>query len=333
MTHGARHGSPVIDAERCVHAHAAQASCCRCASACPHDALRLTDQSLEFDEAACTGCGHCRPACPETAIAFPGISLEPVVDKEAGEVYLACSATIPEGGPGTLPCLHIMGERDLSQMASDGVSQLRVARGACADCMQRAAATIEDHLFAVNRLLISRGQVQIELVDETPPSWRQRVASTSAQGRALNASRRALFSGLFPKPAGRSQNTDSSAMLARFAPLIEAAACSGCDACARICPHGAILLMYDEAGLRYATKPHACTGCGLCTDLCDHDAIRIEAFAPAGAMRLALTEGRCTRCGAPFHEPEPDTNGPKAQELCRICRTHRHPTKLFEVRG
>lgn len=332
MAQSAGNVRPVIDGDRCVHALAAQASCRRCASACPHGALNLTDQSLEFDEEACTGCGHCRPACPEAAISFPEVSLSPVVDKEAGEAHLACTLAIPEGGAGTVPCLHAVGEHDLTRWANDGVRRLRVSRGQCADCAHRAAVAIEDHVGAVNRLRISREQVLLEIADETPPSWRQRVASTSAQGRKLDSSRRALFAGLFKQPAAALPNAASKAM-ARFAPVIDAAACTGCDACARICPHEAISLSHDEHGLHYATAPHACTGCGLCTDLCQDSAIRVEAFALAGPMRVALIEYRCTRCGVPFHEPEGASARAAGDVRCRICRTHCHPAKLFEVRS
>lgn len=331
MAQSAADVHPVIDGDGCVHALAAQASCQRCASACPHGALNLTDQSLEFDEEACTGCGHCRPACPEAAISLPELSLSPVVDTQSGDAYLACTIAIPEVGAGTVPCLHAVGERDLTRWGTDGVRRLRVSRGQCANCAHRAAVAIEDHVRAVNRLGMSRGQLLLDLADETPSSWRQRVASTSAQGRKLNSSRRALFAGLFRQPAAALPKAASDAM-ARFAPFFDAAACTGCDACARICPHEAILLTRDEHGLHYATAPHACTGCGLCTDLCQDNAIRVEAFAPAGALRVALEERRCTRCGVPFHEPARGGAETAGDGRCRICRTHCHPVKLFEVR-
>ncbi len=323
---------PVTDADRCVHDLTPQASCRRCASACPHDALALTDQALTFDEEACTGCGHCRAACPDAAISLPGPTFSPVVDKDTGDAYLACTRAIPQGGAGTLPCLHALGEHDLTRYADDGAPRLHLARGACADCPQRAVVTIEDHAAAVNRLRASRGCQQLVLVDETAPCWRHQVAAISVQGRKLDATRRALFAGFFRQPAAALQKTVPED-LARYAPLIDAAACSGCDACARICPHGAISLSRDEHGLHYATAPRACTGCGLCSDLCQDGAVRVGAFAPAGPVRVALVERRCTRCGVPFHEPEGTRSENAGDGRCRICRTHRHPAKLFEVRS
>lgn len=333
MVHSAAIQRPVIDAERCVHAFAAQASCRRCASACPHGALTLTEQSLDFDEDACTGCGHCRPACPEAAIALPGLSLTAAVDKDAREAHVACAVAIPDGGLGTVPCLHAFGERDLASLANDGVTRVRVARGSCAECVERPAVTIDDHVRAVNRLRTAHGQPALELADETPHAWQRRVVSVAAQGRTLDSGRRGFLSGLLRRPADEAPAIET-AILTRFAPRIEVAACSGCDACARICPHGAISLRRDEYGLHYTSMPSACTGCGLCQDICQDGAINVEAFVPAAAMRVALIESRCTRCGVPFHQPA-HGSGERADELslCRICRAHPHPAKLFEVRS
>ena len=45
--------------------------------------------------------------------------------------------------------------------------------------------------------------------------------------------------------------------------------CSGCGACAAVCPHGAIVLKPDEAGLLTAcVDGEKCVGCGLCTRVC-----------------------------------------------------------------
>lgn len=333
MVERAGHQRPVIDAERCVHTFAAQASCRRCASACPHGALTLTEQSLDFDEDACTGCAHCRPACPEAAISVPGLSLTTVVDKDAREAHAACAVAIPDGGLGTVPCLHAFGEHDLASLANGGVTRLCVARGSCAECADRPAVTIYDHVRAVNRLRAAHGLPALELADETAQAWQRRVLSVAAQGRTLDSGRRGLFAGLLRRPADEAPYIEP-ATLTRFAPRIEAAACSGCDACARICPHNAISLRRDEYGLHYASISSACTGCGLCKDMCQDGAIDVEAFASAAAMRVALIESKCTRCGVPFHQPA-HGSGERADQLslCRICRAQPHPAKLFEVRS
>lgn len=50
---------------------------------------------------------------------------------------------------------------------------------------------------------------------------------------------------------------------------IEHKACSGCTACANICPHNAITLRKNEKGFQYPViDPNKCTDCGLCGTVC-----------------------------------------------------------------
>jgi len=43
-----------------------------CLSACPEDALELTDQGMRIDRAKCTACGDCAQACPSAALEVIG---------------------------------------------------------------------------------------------------------------------------------------------------------------------------------------------------------------------------------------------------------------------
>lgn len=42
--------------------------CGACVSACPVNALELTDSGVEWDEEKCTFCGNCEKICPVGAI-------------------------------------------------------------------------------------------------------------------------------------------------------------------------------------------------------------------------------------------------------------------------
>ena len=55
-------------------------------------------------------------------------------------------------------------------------------------------------------------------------------------------------------------------------------ACSGCGACAALCPKRAIELSLDETGFfRAVVREELCVGCGLCARVCPFDAIESTA--------------------------------------------------------
>lgn len=320
---------PVIDGESCVHGLAATARCSRCATACPANALHLGETSLGIDEDACTGCGHCRAACTESAISFEGVDFTPIIDTGAGEAFIACTKVVPDGGQGVIPCLHGMSEGDLSRLAGDRILSLNVARGACDGCTHKAAAGFgfEARLDAVNRLRASRGEEALAASHLTPETWRLQVKATV--GRRLDPRRRSLFAS-FLRAAPAAASAVPRDPLARYSPVIDPSLCAACDACARICRHGAIELALDTGGLHYAVKPQNCSGCNLCIDVCESRAVTLAEFGPQMNVRVALREGRCVRCGAPFHETQ---GASQEHERCRICRGNTRHAKLFEVRS
>lgn len=57
-------GLPVIDPARC------RDGCCRCAEACPTDAVTVHDGKPRLDLGSCLFCSECAAACPGGALAF-----------------------------------------------------------------------------------------------------------------------------------------------------------------------------------------------------------------------------------------------------------------------
>lgn len=47
--------------------------------------------------------------------------------------------------------------------------------------------------------------------------------------------------------------------------------CSGCSACANVCPHNALHLIKDEEGFLYPKKSNNCVNCGLCELVCPYN--------------------------------------------------------------
>ncbi|MHC4159963.1 MAG: 4Fe-4S binding protein, partial [Planctomycetota bacterium] len=47
-------------------------ACAKCVEACPHDALKAGDETIEIDPQKCTQCGDCISVCPSGAISLKG---------------------------------------------------------------------------------------------------------------------------------------------------------------------------------------------------------------------------------------------------------------------
>mgnify|MGYP001022685286 FL=1 len=67
---------PELRASRCTRYRFRYSACSRCADACPHDALALTDEGGRIDPARCQNCALCVTACPTDALASE--ALKPV---------------------------------------------------------------------------------------------------------------------------------------------------------------------------------------------------------------------------------------------------------------
>lgn len=82
--------------------------------------------------------------------------------------------------------------------------------------------------------------------------------------------------------------------------------CSGCTACATVCPHGAIRMEPDSLGFKYpVVDTDRCTDCGLCIKTCafnsDYDKhenlVTPQAY---GARHKKVEELMTSRSGAAF---------------------------------
>lgn len=92
--------------------------------------------------------------------------------------------------------------------------------------------------------------------------------------------------------------------------------CTGCEACARVCPTGA-LKVAEEAGLwQLIATPAQCVGCAVCIEACHIGALSLHqgrrAAAPPWSAIQHLRRYRCERCGRFFVG--------LAEDGCPVCR-------------
>ncbi|MGE5154313.1 MAG: 4Fe-4S binding protein [Bdellovibrio bacteriovorus] len=337
---------PEVTAERCVHSHMEQASCRACLDACPTGAWVMDDERLGIDVAQCDGCGLCATGCPEGAISERYAPARFLVDG-VGIGFAACdrsgvAALADEAREGLLPCLHVLGVRALLGLHGHGVRRLVLCRGECSRCPRGEAVPIEAHLSALNALLADRGLGTIAADVLAAGAWLRALSAARCRHESAPMGRRAFVRRIFtsaaetaadwatrpdpgpgnPQPPGRALPDDRGSGLCLFAPRIDEGQCTGCDACARLCPHGVFKVEADA----YRLDPDGCTGCGLCSDLCG--AVSVCRFDHAPQRRLALHPRRCAACGVSFHTPNLTAG---ARPLCPICARTSHHQRLYQV--
>lgn len=330
-------GVPTADPDRCVHGHAEVASCQRCVSGCPQAAWVLDDEALAIDTDRCDGCGLCVADCPEGALSQAGTS--PAAYAGQSTLTLSCGRTASHADGWRMPCVNAVGLHQIAFLYRAGLRRLMLQTAGCSDCPKAGGRGLLHRAALLNRVLAQRG-LPVLAVDLSPADPAGAVAATPPERAGPSLSRRGFFRRMAGavaehrwdgedhswRPAGEYLPPAGPGDLVLFAPRIDPGRCNGCDACIRICPHGALVLEQGEDA--YRVRPEACTGCGLCTDVCDQDAVSVSEGAPFEFSFVKLERGRCRACGADFHRP---SGAPGAPSLCHVCARVNHRRSLYQV--
>jgi ferredoxin len=350
---------PDVIAARCVHSIITQARCQACAVACPQSAWVIDDERLGIDANRCDGCELCVPACPQAAI-VARFGPAPRRTRQGLLAFAACErAGVRDADAPIMPCLHALGSRELLRLARAGVDRLVTARGACDQCPRGQGEQLGDCLLAVNQLLKARQLACLVHEELAPPTWEDAWRSAQDPANDQRLSRRGFFLQAIRVPVQRlrerlMEDEDQGLPPGRLlppaapgepvplAPQLETLLCTGCDACVRLCPQGALGLERAEGlGQAYVIDAASCSGCGICIDVCATGAVSLLRWQPPPLDRLPLVTQRCRACGVNFHlprwpqdPPQPDREAPTRrhrQPLCPICFRADHAQRLFQV--
>ena len=332
-----------VSPERCVHSLFEQASCRACVDACPTSAWSIDDEGLNLDATLCDDCGLCTAACPQEALS---VRLDVLSAEIEGDrvVLAACDHAGVSRGDGVIPCVHSLSVRALARLAAEGIEAIATVTGDCANCDRGTGERLERRLPELNRLLRSRGHVQLVHHPYPPAAWQALLTRTGRTPAHSLERRRFLRGGLRqltrlaqgfdvaepqtgPRPASTLLGGGGSGV-AEWRPLLDEKACDGCSACIRLCPTHA--LEFDDTNDRYQVFPDLCTGCRVCGDVCEANAITPVPLANATPYAVRLEQRRCRACGVEFRLPvaREDT-----ESLCPTCRKTNHYRHLFQVLG
>lgn len=342
---------PDINSDACVHSYFNQSDCQACVDSCPSQAWLLDDESLGLNIDACNGCGQCIPACPSGALSVP----YPWIIRQFGGRKIALFACEPsqirEKGA-VLPCIHIMGLRQLLLLHNSGISVLLINTAECSDCDRCPSFDIHQHLKQLNKLLLERNNPPMRILQRSRKVWVKIFNTDEINSGGIKLSRRDFLRAegqqyrrqmLVQDPLNlpECQTIPPGQLLPQlekdelhwpWVPKMDERLCNCCDACMNLCPTDALQLVPVEDNLptEYRLNPAHCTGCGICESVCDVKAITIYPFSLSTITRIELIEKQCSSCGNAYHLPQ---NASTSVELtlCRICQKFDHSSQLFQV--
>lgn len=192
-----------VEPAHCVKIRNRNASCSRCADACPSGAITLHDNALDIDGEKCMACGACASACPTNATTFikpTDEELDRAVDKSAqalgGGAVVVCARVASHRAADvdvtvTVPCVSRLDTQTLVGACTRNGASLVVVDGGCKTCKYRHASRQFDISQKEANELLSAWNVPFR-VERTQQVPSPAAAKDAAQGVG-GVSRRGFF--------------------------------------------------------------------------------------------------------------------------------------------
>jgi ferredoxin len=299
---------PELRASRCTRYRFRYSACSRCADACPHEAVALTDEGVGVDPARCQNCALCVTACPTDALASEAFKLVDML-REAIRHERFAIACAPSGASGdvVVPCLGAVDAASLAYLAKRRIPVTLRGSAHCEHCAHgaRGAAQLASNLDAC-ALLQDAAASADEPADWIAPQLDEPAVATSdsRDAGAFAAGRRQWFRRLvgrgaaevaqsFEAPAPAPVTPDKAIRPGPYAlperrELLQIVCTRKDDQPFRVALHEALPMM------ALSLQP-GCTTCEACFRVCPTGAIQIEE-SPAD-YQLRFDADRCVGCG------------------------------------
>jgi ferredoxin len=285
---------------RCLRRRFKKNDCRHCLQACPAQAIAIDDREIIIDADRCSECLLCAAACPTEAIAPKANDFLRLLDDIADlpQPVVSCRRKEKLAGHSTFSCAGFYSHEHLLALALLLPVAVQLNLTACMGCSSQGMLPT-----------LKRRHRQLE---EMVPSYRGRVLliedAKELRFSPRNIGRRELFAFW-----GRSAKQETARFLQHLEPedvagsfaekslprrrrllniicqtrpesvaqlrpfffhsLRTEATCNRCQACASICPTGA--LKRGEART-LLFQPSLCSACGLCVEFCPRSALLLQ---------------------------------------------------------
>lgn len=337
---------PELRNPRCVRYRFRYSACRRCADNCPPGALTPGEEGVELDATRCSGCGLCAATCPTAAFHLPSFPSTALAKPQETSLAVACN---PSGQEGELriPCLGDIDPALLASLAFRGIAVTLRGAGHCSECahaphggervtallaaMQELAAVapakwvspvMEDAQREAGHRA-DRRQLFRRFTNRAVESLRSETVEEAIPESAIRAAahfvpaRRQLAEYLLERIDGLPDESLLPPLFGVAAVEPEAGRCTGCEACARVCPTGALKISEVEARWVLLFGSAQCVGCGVCIEACGADALALQHHwrpqSDEPTPLHALHRYRCERCGRFFV-------GLEVEGSCPVCQ-------------
>lgn len=288
-----------LERSRCLRVRFNRSSCSCCKDSCPAGAISL-EQGLEIDSARCTGCLLCTSVCPTGALELSSDFLVCVAQlSKVPEPVLGCCRT-KEQANGWLACLGGLSDEHLCYLACSLTGTLTLNVSLCAECSNSSMLPLLqarlENLAAGGTCCITTVKTaadvnhRAERVDRRSffKSFRSSIFQTAAvvmNAGVQNTERRSDYTSK-RVPARREllktaeekldQQVRESLEQRYFGMVAFSEACTACQACAALCPTGALRKNREQPDTPPLFSPADCTACGLCVEFCPNSAISLN---------------------------------------------------------
>ncbi|MBI4755505.1 MAG: 4Fe-4S dicluster domain-containing protein [Betaproteobacteria bacterium] len=320
---------PEFRVARCTRYRYRYSECRRCADACPHQAIGLTDEGAAVDQVRCRNCALCVSACRTGAWAADGFKpidlLRQAIKQKAFSFSCAPSGVAADA---IVPCLGALDGVTLAYLARRGIPVTLHGSQHCGQCEHgpRGAEQLALNLEAMELLRQGMDEQQragVELAVDA------QSAGTAPRGAAFAGARRQLFR----RFVGRGVDAATGAAAPSEAqPIPEKAIRAGAYAvteqrellhivCRRDEDQAWPLPLHDGLPAMGLSLSAGCTACEACFRACPTGALHIRENPSDWA--LLFRADRCVACGVCLEVCQPRVLDAQAEFDARPERPER----------